>query len=147
MILYGWGTKIKKLCFIGQYYCPSCGVFQNHYVMKRVFRITIFFLPIFWWTKGYYVVCDICANGKKITRQEADELVQTNQEMYREEVLEQIKRDAIAQLQEEFIEPAELFTMMSEKYALTHHIAYIKGFMEDICTVYGKQKMKEHSSK
>lgn len=66
-MIYGWGERIWKSIALGMMYCPNCCI-TMHYLARRVFRIHICFIPVFWYTKNYYVVCDKCSRGMEITQ-------------------------------------------------------------------------------
>lgn len=70
MIIYGWRTKLVKDLFIGIRLCKSCRKYSEFYMARAVFQITIFFIPIFWWTKKYYVMCNCCDVGYPVSKVE-----------------------------------------------------------------------------
>lgn len=70
IILWGFRNKLLKPVYMGIRYCRHCGKFQHFYLMRSVQQFTLFFVPIFWWTKEYYVGCGTCSMAKKISKQE-----------------------------------------------------------------------------
>lgn len=70
IILWGFRDKLLKPVFMGIRYCQNCNQFQYFYAMKHQGQFTLFFLPIFWWTKGYYIGCGTCERAKKLSKEE-----------------------------------------------------------------------------
>lgn len=142
MILYGWGTKIIKMQFIGKYFCLDCGGFTDYHVVREVFRITIFFIPVFWHTKHYYIMCDSCQKGNEITKEYAERLFKEFANMYSPAKLDKIIDDTVAILKENSAhEPNCILNQIKNKYELPFENTYMEGLIETVCDLY---KGKEH---
>jgi hypothetical protein len=74
VIFYGWGSKIKNDLVIGYRICQGCNRFSVFFLSRRIFRITLFFIPVIWWTKEYYVKCGNCNRGYSIDKTEYQRL-------------------------------------------------------------------------
>ena len=70
------GLRRKKIRgrYLGIRYCRRCGRFQHFYLMRSNKQLTLFFVPVFWWTEMTWVGCGICNQGFQINQKEAKRL-------------------------------------------------------------------------
>lgn len=68
-MIYGWGEVLRKDMPLGVKLCPKCG-YTMFYLARVVFRVHICFIPVFWQTKRYYVMCGACESGREISKEE-----------------------------------------------------------------------------
>lgn len=73
-IVYGWGNVIKYKKLMGYEWCSTCCSFKPRYISKLVFRVHVSYIPLFMKTKGYFMVCKNCENGKEITKEQFKQL-------------------------------------------------------------------------
>lgn len=69
-VYYGWGNVLKKKQLMGYQWCQTCGSFQPRYLSKLVFRVHIYYIPLFMKTKGYFIACKGCERGTQITKEQ-----------------------------------------------------------------------------
>lgn len=70
LIPYGWGDKLKKDVPMGIMICDGCRSFSMYFLGRVVFRVHICYIPIFFKTKGYYIFCGNCSNGRQISKEQ-----------------------------------------------------------------------------
>ncbi|WP_343207924.1 zinc-ribbon domain-containing protein [Anaerolentibacter hominis] len=85
-IIFGFRSKLKRGCYLGIHYCSACRDFRHYYIMREVKQFTLFFIPVFWWTTGWYIGCSSCGTGRKIDRQQAEELAARYQNQPQEQL-------------------------------------------------------------
>lgn len=73
IFLCGLSDKLQKSAYMGIRYCRRCQKFQHFYLYHHKTQFTIFFIPVLWHTKGYYIGCGICHATKSITKTQYEE--------------------------------------------------------------------------
>ena len=69
MIFFGWGyqrTSSKILPFQGK--CSSCNNIVDWYLVQVSTWFTLFFLPIFPYSRKAFILCPICKSGIEVDR-------------------------------------------------------------------------------
>lgn len=73
MILYSWGTKVKKSTYLGLCPCANCDGYTHYYLFRQVRYFSIFYIPIIQFTKSYFIGCSSCMLGTQIDKTAAKE--------------------------------------------------------------------------
>ncbi len=68
MILYSWGTKVKKSTYLGLRPCANCDGYTHYYLFRQVRYFSIFYIPIIQFTKSYFIGCSSCMRGTQIDK-------------------------------------------------------------------------------
>lgn len=126
-ILWGFRGKLLKPRYMGIRYCRRCGQFRHFYLMRLVQQFTLFFIPVFWWTKAYYLGCESCESARKLEKEEYLKLNQQYENFPDREKCTEIFEFcfALAKNRENTPENVEkLFQLLKERFDL-------RGFDED----------------
>lgn len=74
-----WGTRNteKVLGYLGtNFECGHCNNVSHYKAFCRKTWFTLFWIPIFPISVNYFVTCPVCNYGKKITKAEAQEMME-----------------------------------------------------------------------
>lgn len=67
------GFKVSRVLLASvQYVCEVCGVNAAHDVVKRVRRLTVFFVPVLPVGTKYFDTCSYCGRDMPLTRAQAE---------------------------------------------------------------------------
>ena len=78
MLIFGMRTMSKTLAMI-TLVCGKCGNPSAHRIMQRSRWFTLFFIPLIPLGFTRYSVCTYCGATAKITKEEAQHLIQSSQ--------------------------------------------------------------------
>lgn len=90
IFFFGFGDKLRTKAYVGARYCMHCGSFQHYYLYKNNFQFTLFFIPVFWWTKGYHIGCGKCHYGQTLSKEEGMMMEEKYQNHVDEKTMEDI---------------------------------------------------------
>lgn len=139
-MIYGWGTKLKKWCYIGRYYCQTCDGFTNYYLMRKISYVSLFFIPVFWHTKAYFVVCQSCERGRKVDKEQALSIKGKFQDFLTEKQVVQLVNFLQVEIRDSSfsfssVQQEELLKRALEKYHMQKFDDYVEKLMQNICLI------------
>lgn len=75
-----WGTR-RRNSVLGQlqYICPGCHQPTFHALVRSKYWFTLFFIPIFPFSKGTTARCLKCGFQEKVNNKQADEMIKQGQ--------------------------------------------------------------------
>ena len=69
-MIYGYRTKLKMGRFLGYRICGNCQKVNTFFLARVVFVVHICFIPIFWFTKKRYLLCNVCQSGFELSKKD-----------------------------------------------------------------------------
>jgi hypothetical protein len=70
ILLFGTRASLALLAVV-TFVCQHCGTAAEQHVYKRTLRFTLFFIPLFPVSRGYYVECSHCGGTTALTEDQA----------------------------------------------------------------------------
>lgn len=66
IVYYQWGTKFKTEKNLENSKCENCNHHADKVLMKEIFIVKIFFIPIIYFVKKKGIMCTKCGHMKKL---------------------------------------------------------------------------------
>ena len=74
IIIYGYRNSLKQGKALGVTECPNCHYYTEKKLCKEKTKFTIFYIPIFGWTKRRIIACPNCGCIKELSVEEYKKL-------------------------------------------------------------------------
>jgi len=71
MLIFGFGVKESLLATL-TFICETCGHSGLHRLVKRVRRLSLFFIPVFSFGPRYADICSVCGRTIEVDRDQAE---------------------------------------------------------------------------
>lgn len=81
-ILIGKKNVLKKI-WAGKRWCPMCGEEHDFYLVRKVLKESVFFIPMISYTTGRYLVSDSCEYANKIKKSEFNSIKKKQLEKFK----------------------------------------------------------------
>ena len=89
-IIWGWGSKSKKIGDAGYMNCNNCNNFSWFTIRQLAKEFNLYFISVAKWNRKYYLVCEICNAGYEIDKDKINNILFESQN-----IPDQIKFDEI----------------------------------------------------
>ena len=77
MIIIGYRTTTKHMGMLaGSSICGRCGSSVQHEIIRDIFWLTVFFIPLLPVWCSYTLICPRCGEGRRLKRREAKAMLE-----------------------------------------------------------------------
>ena len=70
VIVYGYKTQIKNDKDLGESKCSNCNHITEMHLAREIFKVTIFYIPVFRQTRRRIVLCENCGIVEELKKYE-----------------------------------------------------------------------------
>ena len=73
MVIYGWGRQtLEDQGGVLPARCPNCNNLVEWRLVRKLVWFTLYFIPLFPYSKQYWLVCPICSKGFRLNTEGAN---------------------------------------------------------------------------